>query len=157
HAISQRGHTGRVRADEIPAQRVAVGSEVDPDAATAIARDDVAEDERPRRDPELTGDVDREEAKRRAVAEGEVSGHVGADEVALDARARRGIAGEVDRALVVARDQVPSSGARSTDQGTAGSVQDQTGAIWDLARAGRVGADEVPLHSRAARSVRNAD
>src|SRR5205823_13337876 len=68
HAISECRRTRRVRADEIPAQRVAVGSNVDPDAGPAVARDDVAEDERPRRDPELTGDVDREEAEHQAVA-----------------------------------------------------------------------------------------
>src|SRR5207302_5403503 len=117
HAISQSRCTGRVRADEIAAQSIAVCSEVNPDAGTAVARDDVAQDERPRRDPALTGDVDREEAKRRAIAEGDVPGHVGADEVALDASGRGSRPGEVDRALVVARDQVPSGRVRSPDQG----------------------------------------
>src|SRR5207248_4568438 len=37
-------------------------------------------------------------------------------EVALDAVARGGRAGEVDRALIVARDEVPRRGVRSADQ-----------------------------------------
>ncbi len=90
-----------------------------------------------------------------AVRQGERAGDVGADPVPLDDDAGAGLRADVDAVARVARDQVagPRLGAADDVVRGVAEVDEHARAAAQRHRAGRVGADQVPLDDHTARGV----